>query len=218
MKALLPPLWARQRHVAAAFNTPLAAVLFALEEEIVGDLHAPVLGSVVLASATSWMVLRLMLGNSPLFKVPQYQLIHPLEFAIYAVLGVAGGFISVAFTKLLLRLRAGILRFPGTTLWLQPAAGGVLVGLMGWFVPQVMGVGYGFVGDVLNGNMTLKLMLLLLVLKLLAATTSYSSGNVRAAFSGPLCSSGAMLGGAVGTVAHHLLPNYTATAGAVCIW
>ena len=70
--------------IAAAFNTPLAAVLFSLEE-IVGDLHAPVLGSVVLASATSWMVLRLLLGNNPLFKVPQYQLIHPLEFAIYAV-------------------------------------------------------------------------------------------------------------------------------------
>lgn len=70
--------------IAAAFNTPLAAVLFSLEE-IVGDLHAPVLGSVVLASANSWMVLRLLLGNNPLFKVPQYQLIHPLEFAIYAV-------------------------------------------------------------------------------------------------------------------------------------
>ena len=56
--------------VAAAFNTPLAAVVFALEE-IVGDLHAPVIGSVVLASATSWGVLRLLLGNSPLFKVPQ---------------------------------------------------------------------------------------------------------------------------------------------------
>src|SRR6266404_4756673 len=87
--------------IAAAFNTPLAAVLFSLEE-IVGDLHAPVLGAVVLASATSWMVLRLSLGNHPLFKVPQYQLIHPLEFAIYAVLGVAGGLVSVAFTKLLL--------------------------------------------------------------------------------------------------------------------
>ncbi len=122
VKALLPVGAAAA--IAAAFNTPLAAVLFALEE-IVGDLHAPVLGSVVLASATSWMVLRLMLGNSPLFKVPQYQLIHPLEFAIYAVLGVAGGFVSVAFTKLLLGLRVCFLRFPRTTVWLQPAAGGL---------------------------------------------------------------------------------------------
>src|ERR1017187_7763187 len=55
-----------------------------------------------LASATSWVVLRLMLGNNPLFHVPQYQLVHPLEFAIYTVLGVAGGLVSVAFTKLLL--------------------------------------------------------------------------------------------------------------------
>ncbi|MGB9234734.1 MAG: chloride channel protein, partial [Terriglobales bacterium] len=76
--------------IAAAFNTPLAAVLFALEE-IMGDLHAPVMGAVVLASATSWMVLRVLLGNNPLFKVPQYQLVHPAEFAVYAVLGVAGG-------------------------------------------------------------------------------------------------------------------------------
>jgi CIC family chloride channel protein len=97
--------------IAAAFNTPLAAVLFSLEE-ILGDLHAPVLGSVVLASATSWMVLRLLLGNNPLFKVPQYQLINPLEFFIYAVLGVAGGLVSVVFIKLLLGIRARFLRFP----------------------------------------------------------------------------------------------------------
>lgn len=86
VKALIPVGAAAA--IAAAFNTPLAVVLFALEE-IVGNLHAPVLGSVVLASATSWMVLHLLLGNSPLFKVPQYQLVHPAEFAIYAVLGVA---------------------------------------------------------------------------------------------------------------------------------
>jgi len=201
--------------VAAAFNTPLAAVLFSLEE-IVGDLHAPVLGSVVLASATAWMVLRLLLGNNPLFKVPQYQLIHPLEFAIYAVLGVAGGLVSVAFTKLLVGIREHFLRFPKSTVWVQPVAGGVLVGLMGWFVPQVLGVGYGYVGDVLNGNMGLKLMLLLLVLKLVAVTTSYSSGNAGGIF-GPSLFIGAMLGGVVGTVAHGLMPAYTASAGAYAL-
>ena len=99
VKALIPVGAAAA--VAAAFNTPLAAVLFSLEE-VVGDLHAPVLGSVVLASATSWAMLRLLLGNNPLFQVPQYQLVNPAEFGIYAVLGVAGGFVSVAFTKLLL--------------------------------------------------------------------------------------------------------------------
>src|SRR5437868_3308888 len=104
--------------IAAAFNTPLAAVLFSLEE-IVGDLHAPVMGAVVLASATSWMVLRVFLGNNPLFKVPQYQLVHPAEFAAYAVLGVAGGVISAVFAKLLLGVRERFLRFPQKTLWFQ---------------------------------------------------------------------------------------------------
>src|SRR6266478_610463 len=212
VKALIPVGAAAA--VAAAFNTPLAAVLFALEE-IVGDLHAPVLGSVVLASATSW-VLRLLLGNNPLFRVPQYQLVHPLEFAIYALLGIAGGLVSVAFTKLLLDMRERFLRFPQGTLWLQPLAGGLLVGIMGWFVPQVLGVGYGYVGDALNGTMALKLMLVLVVLKLLAVTTSYASGNAGGIF-GPSLFIGAMLGGAVGTVAHHLFPAYTATPGAYAL-
>ena len=213
VKALLPVGAAAA--IAAAFNTPLAAVLFSLEE-IVGDLHAPVLGSVVLASATSWVVLRLLLGNNPLFKVPQYQLVHPLEFAIYALLGIAGGLVSVAFTKLLLGMRERFLRFPQETLWLQPLAGGLLVGLMGWFVPQVLGVGYGYVGDALNGTMALRLMLVLVVLKLLAVATSYASGNAGGIF-GPSLFIGAMLGGAVGTGAHHLFPAYTATPGAYAL-
>ena len=83
--------------VAAAFNTPLAAVLFALEE-VMSDLHAPILGSVVLASATSWGVMRLVLGNDPLFQVPQYQLVNPWELLIYGCLGIAGGLVSAAFS------------------------------------------------------------------------------------------------------------------------
>lgn len=213
VKAILPVGAAAA--VAAAFNTPLAAVLFALEE-IVGDLHAPVLGSVVLASATSWAVLRLLLGNSPLFKVPQYQLVHPAEFAVYAVLGVAGGLVSVAFTRLLLSMRERFLRFPQKTVWFQPVAGGLLVGLLGWFVPQVLGVGYGYVGYALNGDMALKLMALLVVLKLITVTTSYASGNAGGIF-GPALFIGAMLGGCVGTLAHHLFPAHTATPGAYAL-
>jgi chloride channel protein, CIC family len=201
--------------IAAAFNTPLAAVLFSLEE-ITGDLYAPVMGAVVLASATSWAVLRVLLGDHPLFKVPQYRLVHPAEFAVYAVLGVAGGLVSVAFTKLLLAIRARFLRLPRKTVWFQPVAGGLLVGLMGWFVPQVMGVGYGYVGDALNGNMAFRMMLLLVVLKLIAVTASYASGNAGGIF-GPALFLGAMLGGSVGTVAHHFFPAYTATPGAYAI-
>jgi CIC family chloride channel protein len=213
VKALIPVGAAAA--IAAAFNTPLAAVLFALEE-VVGDMHAPVLGSVVLASATSWAMLRLLLGNDPLFQVPQYQLVHPGEFAIYAVLGVTGGFVSVAFTKLLLWMREKFLKFPKKTVWFQPVAGGVLVGVMGWFVPQLLGVGYKHVGEVLNGRMAFKLMLLLLVLKLVAVATSYASGNAGGIF-GPSLFLGAMLGGIVGTIAQHFLPGYVASPGAYAL-
>jgi chloride channel protein, CIC family len=213
VKALIPV--AAAAAIAAAFNTPLAAVLFTLEE-VVGDLHAPVLGSVVLASATSWAMLRLLLGNDPLFKVPQYQLVNPWEFVIYAVLGVAGGLVSVAFTKLLLGMRERFLKFPRKTLPFQPVVGGVLVGVMGWFVPQVLGVGYEHVGAVLNGGMALRLMVLLLVLKLFAVTTSYASGNAGGIF-GPSLFLGAMLGGAMGSAAHSLFPHYAATPGAYAL-
>jgi CIC family chloride channel protein len=213
VKALIPVGAAAA--IAAAFNTPLAAVLFALEE-VVGDMHAPVLGSVVLASATSWAMLRLLLGNDPLFQVPQYQLVHPGEFGIYAVLGVAGGFVSAAFTKLLLWMREKFLKFPKKTVWFQPLAGGLLVGVMGWFVPQLLGVGYKHVGEVLNGRMAFKLMLLLLVLKLVAVATSYASGNAGGIF-GPSLFLGAMLGGIVGTLAQHFLPGYVASPGAYAL-
>ena len=213
VKALIPVGAAAA--IAAAFNTPMAAVLFALEE-VMGDMNAPILGSVVIASATSWAVMRMILGNNPLFAVPQYTLVHPLEFGIYALLGVAGGFLSVAFTKLLLGMRKFFLRLPKSTQWWHPAVGGVVVGLMGWFVPQVLGVGYTYVGTALNGSMALKLMLLLVALKLFSVTVSYASGNAGGIF-GPSLFLGAMLGGAVGTVAHHFLPGYTATPGAYAL-
>ena len=211
VKALIPVGTAAA--IAAAFNTPLAAVLFSLEE-VMGNLNAPILGSVVLASAVSWAVLRSLLGNHPLFDVPQYQLVSPIEFAIYAVLGVAGGFLSAAFSRLLLKLRHFFLRRP--TEWWQPVVGGLMVGVMGWFVPQVLGVGYSYVGQALNGQMALRLMLVLLALKFFAIVTSYASGNAGGIF-GPSLFLGAMLGGIVGGTAHHFFPAVTATAGAYAL-
>ncbi|HET7106089.1 MAG TPA: chloride channel protein [Candidatus Acidoferrum sp.] len=213
VKALLPVGAAAA--VAAAFNTPLAAVLFALEE-VVGDLHAPVLGSVVIASATSWGVMRLLLGNEPLFQTPQYQLVSSWELIAYGLLGVAGGVVSAVFTQLLQRLRAWFKRRPAKTVWFQPVAGGLVVGVMGWFVPAVMGVGYQYVGDALNDSLTLKLMLTLLVLKLVATAVSYASGNAGGIF-GPSLFLGAMLGGAVGSVGQHFFPGHVAAPGAYAL-
>ena len=201
--------------LAAAFNTPIAAVLFSLEE-IMGDLHATVLGSVVLSSATSWMVLHLVLGDDPLFHVPAYHLVNPAEFGVYAVLGVVGGLGSVAFVKLLLALRARFMRMPKRTVWLQPVAGGLLVGIIGYFVPEVMGVGYNYVERVLNGDMLLSFVVLLAVLKIVATAVCYGSGNAGGIF-GPALFIGAMIGASVGSVAHTLLPGVTADPGAYAL-
>ena len=146
--------------LAAAFNTPIAAVLFSLEE-ILGDLHAPVLGSVVLASATSWMVLHFILGDEPLFHVPAYQLVNPAEFGIYAILGVAGGLASVCFVKLLLKLRVWFRQLPPSTVWLQPAAGGLLMGILALIRPEVLEVVYDYVDRVLTGDFPVKIVALL---------------------------------------------------------
>ncbi len=201
--------------LAAAFNTPIAAVLFSLEE-ILGDLNAPVLGSVVLSSATSWMVLHLILGDEPLFHVPAYQLVHPLEFGIYAILGVVGGLGSVCFVKLLLALRVWFKQLPASTTWLQPVAGGVLMGVFGLFMPEVLGVGYNYVDRVLGGDFPVKTVALLAVMKIIATPTCYSSGNAGGIF-GPSLFIGAMIGGTVGSVAHSLLPAVTANPGAYAL-
>ena len=213
VKALVPAGCAAA--LAAAFNTPIAAVLFSLEE-IMGDLHAAVLGSVVLSAATSWMVLHLVLGDDPLFHVAGYQAVNPAEFGVYAVLGVVGGLGSVCFVKLLLGLRAWFMRLPKWTVWFQPVVGGLTVGMMGYFVPEVMGVGYHHIEKVLNGDIVLKLAVLFAVLKIVATAVCYASGNAGGIF-GPSLFIGAMMGAAVGGVAHTLFPGSTAGPGAYAL-
>jgi CIC family chloride channel protein len=213
VKALLPI--GCSAALAAAFNTPIAAVLFSLEE-IMGDLHAPVMGSVVISSATSWMVLHLILGDEPLFHVPAYQLVSPFEFIVYAALGLLGGLGSVCFVKLLLYIRSQFKLLPKSTLWLQPTVGGLTVGLLGWFMPEVLGVGYDYVERVLMGDLALKTVAILAVLKIVATATCYGSGNAGGIF-GPSLFIGAMIGGAVGSIAHTLAPSITAGPGAYAL-
>jgi CIC family chloride channel protein len=201
--------------LAAAFNTPIAAVLFSLEE-IIGDLHAPVLGSIVLASAAAWMVLHLILGDNPLFHVPEFHLVSPAELGAYVVLGIVGGLSSVAFVKILLWLRAKFAKMPRASLWIQPVAGGLTVGILGYFVPQVLGVGYDQIERVLNGDVILKVVVTLAVLKILATSVAYASGNAGGIF-GPSLFIGSMVGATVGSVAHLLFPASTAGPGAYAL-
>jgi chloride channel protein, CIC family len=190
-------------------------VLFALEE-IVGDLHARVLGAVVVSSVTAWVVLHLFLGDEPLFHVPAYRLVHPAELGVYAVLGGVGGVASVLFVKLLLALRGRFLRLNPSRAWLHPVVGGLTVGLLGFFVPEVLGVGYDYIERVLNGDVVLRVLVLLAALRIVATAVCYASGNAGGIF-GPSLFIGGTVGGAVGAVAHACFPASTAEPGAYAL-
>jgi CIC family chloride channel protein len=201
--------------LSAAFNTPIAAVLFALEE-IIGDMNAALLGSSVAASVAAVIVERSILGNSPVFHVPAYHLLNSMELLAYCGLGVVGGVVSLAFCKGLLRLRAWFLALPRRTRWLQPAMGGLAIGVILIFAPQVLGVGYQYVDQALNGGLLFRTMLFLCVAKLVATIISYASGNAGGIFA-PTLYLGAMLGGSVGVLVHRLAPSITGDPGAYAL-
>jgi CIC family chloride channel protein len=201
--------------LAAAFNTPVSAVLFALEE-IIGDLNAALIGSTVVASVASVVVARAILGNDSLFRVPEYHLVHPGELLAYAVLGVTGGLLSVLFCRGLLGLRHLFLRLPATSRMFHPAMGGLAIGVVLIFVPQVMGVGYEYVDQALNGGLVLRTMAILCVAKIAATIVSYSSGNAGGIFA-PSLYIGAMAGGTIGTLVQRFAPFPTADAGAYAL-
>ena len=201
--------------LAAAFNTPVSAVIFTLEE-IIGDMNAPLLGSAVIASVASVVVERAILGNEPLFHVPQYRLAHPAELFAYALLGVAGGLVSLIFCKGLLGARAMFKRLPAWTVPWQPALGGIAIAVFLLTVPQVTGVGYSIVDQALNGGMVLKTMVILCALKIVATIVSYSTGNAGGIF-GPTLYIGAMAGGAIGVLVHHVAPFPVAEPGAYAL-
>jgi CIC family chloride channel protein len=201
--------------LAAAFNTPVAAVLFALEE-IIGDMNASLIGSAVVASVTSVIVERSILGNQPIFRVPEYHLVHPAELLAYAGLGIMGGIVSLVFCEGLLRLRAFFYRLPERTRIYQPAIGGLIVGVLLVFFPQVLGVGYEYVDQALNGGLLLKTLLVLCLAKLVGTIISYASGNAGGIFA-PSLYLGAMAGGAVGVLVHRFAPFPTGDPGAYAL-
>jgi CIC family chloride channel protein len=192
--------------LAAAFNTPITAVIFTLEE-IVGDINAPMLGSTVLAAVIAVMIRRAALGPQPLFVVPQYSFSHASELLLFAILGLAGGAASAAFTQLIafFRGRLGRIARRGPIDFIT-VSGGVIAGGLALLAPRILGVGYNTVSDALNDRLVLKALLVLFALKLLATAIAFSSGNSGGLFA-PSLFIGAMLGGAVGVLGARYFPS-----------
>lgn len=201
--------------LAAAFNAPIASVLFVIEE-VIGRWSAGVLGAIVLAALSSVVVMRNFLGNEPLFRVTSYRLGHPSELIAYAVLGVAGGFAAVAFTRLIAILRPRLMRLPWRTHYFQPAIAGLAVGLIGLGFPQVMGAGYETIDQAMHGQYVWQLLAVLAGVKIIATVISFSSGTPGGMFA-PSLFIGAMLGGAVGGVERHFFPGLTGSVGAYAL-
>jgi chloride channel protein, CIC family len=201
--------------LAAAFNAPIASVLFVIEE-VIGRWSAGVLGAIVLAALSSVVVMRNFLGAEPLFRVTTYRLGHPTELVAYAVLGVAGGFAAVVFSRLIAVVRPRLMRLPWRTHYFQPAIAGLVVGLIGIAFPQVLGAGYQTIDQAMHGQYTWQLLAILAVVKIIATVISFSSGTPGGMFA-PSLFIGAMLGGAVGGVERHFFPGLTGSVGAYAL-
>jgi chloride channel protein, CIC family len=197
--------------LAAAFNAPISAVLFVIEE-VIGTWSAGVLGAIVLAAVSSVVTMRAFLGPESLFRVPPFRVAGPGELLAYVVLGVAGGAASLLLLKWIVYARPKMQELPRWTEYLQPAAAGLLIGSIGIRFPQVMGAGYAIVDQAMHGQFGWQLLLLLAGLKLLATGFSFLSGTPGGMFA-PVIFIGAMLGGAVGSIEHHFFPALSATIG-----
>jgi len=186
--------------LAAAFNAPISAVIFVIEE-IIGTWSGGVLGAVILAAISSVVVMRNFLGSAPMFRVPAMEFRSPVELIGYAVLGVISGVASLAFLKFIAYFRPRLRQLPRWTQYIQPAAAGLLIGIIGIWLPQVMGSGYPIIDQALHEQFLWKMLLLLGLFKILATGISFVSGTPGGMFA-PTLFIGAMLGGAVGGVEH----------------
>ena len=202
--------------LAAAFNAPISAILFVIEE-VIGNWSAAVLGSIVLSAISGVVVARWFWGAEPMFRIPPVNLVDPRELMAYAVLGVVGGVASLVFTKALGWLRPVLRRQAPTWQLIQPAVAGLLVGCIGYFgLPQVMGAGYEAIDQAMHAEFTWKMLLLLAVFKIVATTLSFSSGTPGGMFA-PTLFIGAMLGGSIGSFEHHFFPHLSGSIGSYAL-
>jgi chloride channel protein, CIC family len=199
--------------LAAVFNAPIGGAIFALEV-ITGEL-TPAFGAVILSSVSATFVSRTVFGDYPSFIVPRYNLVSHVELIFYAILGLLAGLVSVAFIRTLYSFerRFGDWQFPP---YLKPMVGGLMVGLIGRFLPQVFGTGTDTIEAATWGRMVPWMLFALVPLKILATSLTLASGGSGGVF-GPSMYVGAMLGGAFGWLVHSLFPTITAGSGAYAL-
>lgn len=200
--------------IAAAFNAPIAGALFAVEI-LLGDFGVPQFSPIVISSVVATVVSRHYLGNSPAFDVPHYELAGPFELIPYMIVGAVAGLVAQAFISVLYGCEGFFdrLRIPD---YVKPVVGGLLVGVMGIWLPQVFGVGYDAINAALAGKVSAAVLAVLLVAKMMATSVTLASGGSGGVFA-PSLFLGAMTGGFLGTFIHQWMPTYTGSSGAYAL-
>jgi CIC family chloride channel protein len=191
--------------IAAAFNAPIAAVTFTIEE-IVGTLDQTLLSGVIVAAALAAVVERMVLGGHPVFDVKyDFGLDSAASLLLYAVLGVAAALVAVGFTESLLGVRRWFAGLRALPRWAHPAAGGLVTGALAvvalavFHSQGITGAGYHQLADALTGHIALDVLLGLGLMKFVATVSAYSSGGAGGIFA-PSLFIGSMLGGAIGVL------------------
>jgi CIC family chloride channel protein len=198
--------------IAATFNAPLAGVFFAMEL-ILRDFAAQSFGMVVLSSVTASVIGRAAFGDNPFLTLPSFTVTHPVEYALFALLGLIAGVVGVAFTRVLYFIEDACdwaWRWPE---WLRPAVGGVLLGAVLLVLPEMYGVGYPVLSAGVAGKYSLLFLLALLGGKMLATSLTIGIGGSGGVFA-PSLFIGAMLGAAYGDVVHQAVPGLAGPVGA----
>ncbi|MBT1074010.1 chloride channel protein [Geobacter grbiciae] len=201
--------------VAATFNAPLAGVFFAHEIVLLSSFELSSFTSIVISSGMATVVSRAMYGDIPAFDVPAYQLVHPLELALYALLGIVCGCLAALFITGYGKTRAFFEQLRVNPLW-KPLLGGFLAGCVGVLLPQVQGNGYGFIEKAVGNDVGWLLVTLLIVGKMAATCVTIGSGLPGGTFA-PSLFIGSVTGMSFGFLANLLFPLHTATPGAYAL-
>jgi CIC family chloride channel protein len=189
--------------LSAVFRSPIGTAIFAVEVLYSGiEFEAEGLLYCMLAAIVAYAVNGAFVGWQPLFQVPaQFPPTRLINFAWYAALGLASGIIATLLPELFYRMRDAFHAIPIPP-WLKPAIGGLVVGLMALWLPQVLAGGYGWIQLAIDGHLALSLLLILLFAKMIALSFTVSSGGSGGVFA-PSLFVGAMLGGAFAIASHH---------------
>jgi len=200
--------------ISSVFNAPIAGVIFSLEI-ILGDFAIKTFSPVLLSSVIASVVTRTFMGDHPAFDVPDYALVSAWEIPLYMILGGVCGSVAVLFTTTLHKTEELFDKMKMSPMF-KPALGGLILGCIGVFYPQIFADGYETIKLTLYGQMVVWLMLILIFLKIVATSLTLGSGNSGGIFA-PSLFIGAVTGGAFGFFVHSLFPDVTASAGAYAL-